>query len=411
MTTPYELTLDNELSIDADGWALIAPFGDHAKTRMVKGDGEPTEERYIQVMDNEAADNLLSKENTLLRRIKRALVGIPIFRSHPDLARHSPGTVTSNVSDENPVGVIDNLRKDKRGIEAHINLLPAGADAVENDGCKFPSSLWQVQTIGERSGAKLVRPIKLISLGLTANPNIFGVDSLANAKANTPAARIEIKDQTNNDMIKILGWLAAQGITLANEATDNHVIDALSKLLKTKTDEAVALANERTTLANEKLNLEKKLADSQKALTDATEATKTTLANEASKVTEAIVALANERKGRAEAHIDWAIMQGKFSVAERDDKILALCNSKDIEADIKNLIALAPTHKTTASQAATDRKGDSTAPVNLANCADMKSAVDALVASGKSKVQAIADVIVKAPKLYNDWRLTGSGKL
>lgn len=50
------LILCNATVIDDDGWALIAPFGEHPKTRLARVNGVPTEQKFIQVLDNAAAD-------------------------------------------------------------------------------------------------------------------------------------------------------------------------------------------------------------------------------------------------------------------------------------------------------------------------------------------------------------------
>ncbi len=167
--------------LDDSGWALIAPFGEHPKSRTVKKNGRLVEEKFIQVLDNESADQILSRENSLFRRIRRAMVGIPVYRGHPDLRDYAPETAGGGGKKE-IIGTIDRVRKTERGIEAHFVLTPAGAAAVEREGCKFPSALWFVQPIGRRGDATLARPFKLLSAGLTAHPNICGVESLANAR-------------------------------------------------------------------------------------------------------------------------------------------------------------------------------------------------------------------------------------
>jgi hypothetical protein len=82
--------LANEAALDEDGWALIAPFGEHPKTRFVKKNGAMQREHFIQVLDHQSADQLLSRENSLFRRIRRAVVGIPVYKGHPDLGDFRP---------------------------------------------------------------------------------------------------------------------------------------------------------------------------------------------------------------------------------------------------------------------------------------------------------------------------------
>src|SRR5580658_5589670 len=147
--------LANAAALDEDGWALIAPFGEHPKTRFVKKNGKMQREQFIQVLDQQSADQLLSRENSLFRRIRRAVVGIPVYKGHPDLGDFSPETAAGAAKKE-IIGAIDKVRKTERGLEAHFVLTPAGADAVERQGCKYPSALWYVQPVGRRgAGAAL----------------------------------------------------------------------------------------------------------------------------------------------------------------------------------------------------------------------------------------------------------------
>ena len=222
-----EYLLDNDAAIDADGWALIAPFGEHAKTRTLKRDGKWVEEKFIQIVDNEAVDALVSGENTFFRKMLRAVVGIPIFnRGHPDLRDHlRPGEQTlDNSRDKVHLGVIDRVRKSDRGVEAHFVLNNDGADAVEKKGWKFPSALWKAQCVGERAGVILARPFKLLSACLTPNPNIGSVESLANEKERIGSYKQVLKEQ-------LIGALIGLGIPLANDASDSAVVQAVVKTI------------------------------------------------------------------------------------------------------------------------------------------------------------------------------------
>lgn len=329
------LILENDTAIDADGWALIAPFGEHPKTRLVRAaDGQIHEQRFIQVLDNAAADSIMSTENSMFRRLKRAMFGITAYKGHPDLRKHAPETL-DNSGGAKPVtlGVLDKLRKTDRGIEGHFNLLPDQAEAVENEGYKYPSALWLVQPVGERDGAIVARPFKLLSVGLTPTPNISGVDSLANARANTPAATTA---NPNNDQMKslLIGWLAANGITLANDATDSQVFEAIQRHATNKTTEVTTLGNERTslntkvtTLENEKTRLTTQLTEANTALSNAQTEAKTARADRAGYV------------------VDLAIQKGILAVADRDARVAALTNSADFTKDADALLKEAVKHK------------------------------------------------------------------
>jgi hypothetical protein len=315
------LILENHAPIDAEGWALIAPFGEHPKTRFVRNlSGQIEEQRFIQVLDQEAADDILSVENSMFRKLRRALFGITAYKGHPDLRRHAPETVDAPGGDR-PValGIVDKLRKTDRGIEAHFNLLPDQAGVVENEGCKYPSALWLVRPIGERDGAVLVRPFKLLSVGLTPTPNISGVDSLANASANTPAVT---PTQPQNHRMKslLIGWLAANGTPLANDATDQNVFEAIQRHLAGKNAHVTALENDRTSLTDQ-------LTESRAALANAQ------------------TQLHSVRAERAAAVVDLAIQKGILCVAEREGRTTALTNSGDFKQDAEALLKEAVKHR------------------------------------------------------------------
>jgi len=276
--------LSNDAALDEEGWALIAPFGEHPKTRFVKKNGTVRRENFIQVLDQQSADLLLARENSLFRRIRRAVVGIPVYKGHPDLGDFAPETAGGGEKKE-IIGAIDRIRKTARGLEAHFILTPAGADAVEREGRKYPSALWYVQPVGRRGGAVLARPFKLLSAGLTAHPNISGVESLANARPAGPT-----QEHTKEPEMKLIaGWLLANGVTLANadSPAESQVLEALQKLHATAAGGAAALGNENTDLKSRISNLE---------------SAKTTLENENGALKTQAAA---ERKGARQPWLTW----------------------------------------------------------------------------------------------------------
>jgi hypothetical protein len=321
MNTEIDLILANDAALDEDGWALIAPFGEHPKTRLVKKNGALREERFIQVLDEESADQLLSRENSLFRRLRRALVGIPVYKGHPDLRDYEPQTPGGPERKE-IIGTIDQVRKTGRGLEGHFVLTPTGADAVEKHGHKYPSALWYVLPVGRRGDAVVARPFKLLSAGLTAHPNISGVESLANARdAGT-------KEKKEPDMKLITGWLLANGVTVAAAADESQVLDALQKLHTAKAGEVATLGNENSTLAGANAELKSKAV---------------VLENENGALKSRLGA---ERQGRAAAVADLAVARGKLTVAERPGKIQALANATDFERDMAALLGSATKFRT-----------------------------------------------------------------
>jgi phage I-like protein len=401
-TDPGEvLALENELALDNDGWALLAPFGEHRKARTVERNGGLATETFVQVFDAEAVDAILANEvgTGLFARLKRALIKRPIYNGHPDLKLYSPETVTLGNERLIPLGVNESCRKTARGLEFKPLLVPAGAEAIENEGCKYPSGLFLLKKTGvvRDNGDIEVRPYKLASIGLTPHPNISGVDSLANASANKPAASEEQQTKDNNMKQLLIGWLAAQGIALANDATDQTVLDAVQKHVSTQSGSLTALGNDKNTLTATVTSLTA-ARDAEKNRADAAALA---LANEQT-------ALKAERKARCEAVVDLHIGAGRLSVADRDAKVgelTALANDKLDEA-ITALDKL-PAKFAVTSQIG-ERKGQSnpsTGAVALAN------EIEILVKTGKTKSQALDEIIKSKPEIYRAYLKEGGGSL
>jgi len=329
--------LANEAALDDDGWALIAPFGEHPKTRFVRKNGAMQREDFIQVLDHQSADQLLSRENSLFRRIRRAVVGIPVYKGHPDLGDFSPETAGGGAKKE-IIGAIDKVRKTERGLEAHFVLTPAGADAVERQGCKYPSALWYVQPVGRRGAAVLARPFKLLSAGLTAHPNISGVEPLANARRAGPTQ--ETIPTKEPDMKLIAGWLLANGAILANadSPAESEVLAALQRLHASAYGEAAALGNENTTLTGENTDLKSQISNLKSGAT--------ALENETKDLK---VQISHLKSQRAAAMVDLAIARGKLAVSERPTRLQALEKSADFDREAAALLDSAARFKTTGS--------------------------------------------------------------
>lgn len=224
---PFEALQNDSTELDADGWALIAPFGNHAKTRVYRENGLVKEQKFIQVLDNESADALVNGENSFFRKLKRALIGIPVYKGHGDLNDVDPKAV-ANETQKIKLGVVDQIRKSARGIEAHFALDNDGAEAVAA-GWKLPSAFWLVMPIGNEGDAIRARPFKLLSVALTQFPNISGVESLANARPTAPAP-IPTKQTTTYMTLKdnLIGLLIGRGVQLPADCTEQQVFNALA---------------------------------------------------------------------------------------------------------------------------------------------------------------------------------------
>lgn len=394
------VALENELALDNDGWALLAPFGEHPKERLVNHNGEIKTERYVQVVDEAAVDTVIANEKgtNILQRIKRALVKRPIYRDHPDLKQYSPDSVAIGNQELTPLGLNGGCRKSARGLEFQPNLTPEGALAVENDGCKYPSALFLLKKTGVvRAGGWIeVRPFALASIGLTPTPNISGVDSLANARANKPAASSGSSATTETEDTKmkslIIGWLAAQGVSLANDSTDQVAFDALTKAFNERSTSVTTLANDKNTLTA-----------TVTTLTAARDAEKKRADDAATALGNATTEVSKTRKQFIEARVDLAITQGKVALADRASEVTALENSTTLDTALKALDERAAKYAT-ASDLNGERKN--TAGVTNASLA-LGNAMEAHVKAGKTKSQALDLVMKEQPALYEAYRKEG----
>jgi hypothetical protein len=381
----FEAILSNAAGIDAEGWALVAPFGRFPKTRVYKDGGAIKEQKFIQVLDNESADALLARENSLFSKVKRALIGLTIWKGHGDLNDHDK-TALGNSREKIKLGTVDQIRKTERGIEAHFVLDNDGAEAVAA-GWKFPSVLWRVLHTGVDGDAIIGTPFKLLSVALTQFPNISGVDSLANARP-APVAEIprEQKQNTIPDMKKLAGWLMAMGATtLANtaEPTEDQILGAMQTLITAKTSEVTSLGNEKTTLTSKTSTLENEVASQKKRADEAA----TTLANEQT-------ARKEERKRAATLAVDLAITKGKVTVGKRDTEISTLENSKDFDADVKALLEGAPVVKIAGQNVESGKQGSALSNEETALNNDYKTAFEAeLIATGQNPTKAHSNVM------------------
>jgi Mu-like prophage I protein len=294
--------LDNEFSLGADGWVKIAPYGDSIKERTVRKGLSLKQETFVQRLDKAAAEAMVQKFNSAWSKLKRFVVGVPIFKRHPDLSTVTPGVVSEALAnDKTEYGQFADLQAREDGFYGKPVITAAGRVAIENEGLKFLSPFWWAQAVGKtQNGFPIVSPIELISAGLTDRPNIPGGEALANER------RAMQHKQMKDKLIKLLGFF---GIALANEATDEQIDGAIKQ--------AEAAAGKVTALENEKTTLTRSKTDAETALTNERTAHANTKSGLESQLTEVRTALANERKERITLILDNAVREGRITIAQR----------------------------------------------------------------------------------------------
>ena len=258
--------------VASDGWAII-PYGDWPHEMGMQKFHRPQAEAIVAAFENAAG-----------RFFRRAVVGLPILKGHPD---HPVAAIANQYPDKGDKGQIAEMEARDDGLALRLILSSAGADLVRK-GWKFISPLWLGQLVSQAGASfKTYAPTKIVSVGLVSKPNI-PVPSLANS---APAAATKTSTKPMNpEILKALG--------LPAEATEEQVLAAVTTLA----NNAPALANEQTarTTADGKataLENEKKVVETKLASTE--------------------TALANERSARAEEAIGFAIRTGRITEAEK----------------------------------------------------------------------------------------------
>lgn len=291
-TGPAFVGLGNEFGgVAGEGWARV-PYGEWPHDLGLQRFGRPEAEEIVRYFK--------STWNTL----KRAITGLPIYRGHPDWADEleKQRTALANEADRRALDLrIADMRRrwpDRReygsiaDIEARADALyikpvltPAGAALVNEGGLKFFSPHWIGKELGTAGGKPVYGPAFLLSIGLTARPNIGGT-SLVNSQT------------MNKDLL--IQLLAALGRTVAADATDEQLNTELTAAIPVAT--ALKGRPEQTALANE----QSRVTEIQGRLTVA----ETALANERTAHTATT-------KARNEALVSAAVREGRVVEANR----------------------------------------------------------------------------------------------
>ena len=231
MTTEL-ITIINELSIGADGWAQIAPFGDYAGVAMIPdGKGGFTKERAIQRLDKIAVTQMANEYQRSSRGLSGFFKKRPLYEGHPDIPVGG-----SQYPNKHPVGLFHNLACRDGGLYGEPILTDDGEKLIASKTYRALSGRWAAEFVGQEDGVNIYRPVKFLSAGLTNQPNL-PVQLLNEAELTPPPpVRHSFSDggstinQEPSSMTKIIAWLSRHGITLANDATEEQVETALAQL-------------------------------------------------------------------------------------------------------------------------------------------------------------------------------------
>lgn len=215
--------LANDLSFAADDWIQITPIGDFPHRQG------------IQRVDRTAIEKMANSFNSMLGKVKRAMVGVGWFIGHP----HTKG-LENIFSDRSAYGWIKKLEARPDGLYAQTEFNESGKSLIDTKRYRSFSPVWDVEKIGTENGRSILRPINLAEVGFTNTPNI-PVIPLSNSM------RDQIAIMDTSILIALL--------QLANDASEDAIKTRITDLMG-KTTEVTRLQNEKqtaeTTLANER---------------------------------------------------------------------------------------------------------------------------------------------------------------
>ncbi len=359
----------NAAEIGEDGWTLI-PYGEwpHAEG--------------IQKFGLDQAKAIVNSFKSTWGRFKRAVIGLPVYKGHPDLRG-----LENEYPDKTEYGQVADMEARPEGLAIKQILSAAGAALVEK-GMRFISPHWLANEGGERNGIKVYLPASMKSVGLTNRPNIPN-KSLVNSKS--------VQTMKPELFAAIIALLQLKPLANATEVTDEQLTAAVTDLSKRPTPDSL------TTLANEKSTL----------LTRATTA-ETDLAKAKEDLKTAQTALANAKTAKITELLDAAVRVGKIAIADKPvwQRRLEL----DFEAESKSLVNCVSLVKFTGTAeqmrlAALDeklRKGDGKMLPNegaddiqsLVNAEMATPACQAIKNAGARYNAAFANAARKRPDLF-----------
>lgn len=266
-----------------DGWAHLAPFGDFpGLATLVNEDGSSAGTKpAVQRLDRAAADALVAKFRSPWSRIKRWARGLPIFLGHPDDPARG-----HTYPDRGAKGMIVDLEVRDGGLYARPVFNNEGQRLLEEQqGLSF-SVRWSADPVGDDGGRMVLRPVEILSAGLTRQPNL----------------PVQAVNESPMDLTALRAALKRLGITVADDADLNAIVAAVTSAADAASAQQTQAANDRAALTT----AQGELATVRGQLT-AEQAQVTTLRTE----------LANERSARATLLIDAAIREGRVTEAQR----------------------------------------------------------------------------------------------
>ncbi|HTV62287.1 MAG TPA: hypothetical protein VMH30_06930 [Verrucomicrobiae bacterium] len=165
----------NELTIDADGWAMIAPLGDFPSEALLPtSNGRLQRQSAIQRITRDSAEIMVAQFHNSRAGVKKFIRGCNIYVGHPDM----PG-LESRYPDKEPKGVFADMEVREKGIYGLPVFTNEGMDLVEGrklvNGRRvrgFSGRLMDATADGHKDGVPVFVPTRIVSAGLTPFPHL-----------------------------------------------------------------------------------------------------------------------------------------------------------------------------------------------------------------------------------------------
>lgn len=333
----------------AENWIKLSPYGEHTfHDYSAKGGPKVA---GVQVVDREAANQMVAHFNRLPSRVGRLFRGLPVYVGHPDFP-----DLADEYPDKEVYGHISALEGRDDGLYGRASWTEQGRAMVNEQQFRYPTPYWKMAPVPGRE--KAYRPTRFKSLGLTNTPNIREGNAPFGAQNSAPLPTDTTTDQ-KDELTAMQKSQLTKSLGLPETATDEEVQTKLSQLS--------AAASASTSAASD-------------------------------------LAAANARaagleKARNDGLLTSAINEGRITAAQRPSWEQAL--QTDFEAKSKELTALKPALNTSPRVAVlgsrrdeTDFGSDEITAINEAVTTHMKDTGE------KDRHKAWIAVKTKKPELF-----------
>ncbi len=394
----------NELTIDSDGWAMIAPLGDFPSEALLPTrDGRLQRQSAIQRITRDSAEIMVAQFHNSRAGLKKFIRGCNIYVGHPDM----PGLET-RYPDKEPKGVFADMEVREKGIYGLPVFTNEGMDLVEGrklvNGRKvrgFSGRLMDATADGDKDGVPVFVPTRIVSAGLTPFPHLpvefFNEEGIVSGESPETTGGLPVPPKSGGSNLnnnnqnqtmknKLLEVCTVLGIQFANDADDAKTEAALDQVHS----KVAAFAATSKSIRQKLLSLCKKvgvefanedaITDPAATLAQVEDKIQSLVASTAATETEMAAArtqFANERTARIGDELTRAVLGGRITDAQRTVWEGRLKVEAQFANEMTAIRALKPVVKTTSITLTRGQRKDQ---IDLANPHERRQFVNEVLA-------------------------------